>query len=99
MSVELDTEEKKRLVELLEVLATNEGLTPSNIAEVRFFRANNPIPRAPVVYDPSIIIVGQGRKRGYFGEQIITYDSDNFLVLSVPLPFECATEASPEEPF
>jgi AraC-like DNA-binding protein len=50
------------------------------------------------VYDPGIIIIGQGRKRGYLGDQVYTYDAHNYLVLSVPLPLECETEASPEEP-
>jgi AraC-like DNA-binding protein len=29
---------------------------------------------------------------------VFTYDAHNYLVLSVPLPFECETEASPKEP-
>ena len=44
------------------------------------------------------MIVGQGRKRGYLGDRVFTYDAHNYLVLSVPLPFECETEASPELP-
>ncbi|MEI9972484.1 MAG: AraC family transcriptional regulator [Ignavibacteriota bacterium] len=51
-----------------------------------------------MLYDPSIVIVGQGRKRGYLGDRIFTYDPHNYLVLSVPLPFECETEASPQGP-
>jgi hypothetical protein len=50
------------------------------------------------VYDPCIVIVGQGRKRGFLGDQVFTYDADNYLVLSVPLPFECETEATHQEP-
>ena len=61
-------------------------------------RASQPIRRMQVLYEPGIVIVGQGRKRGYLGDQVFTYDAHNYLVLSVPLPFECETEASPEEP-
>jgi hypothetical protein len=53
----------------------------------------------PVVYEPSIVIVGQGKKIGYLGDQVFTYDPFNYLVLSVPLPFECETQTTPEEPF
>jgi AraC-like DNA-binding protein len=53
----------------------------------------------PVVYEPSIVIVGQGKKIGYLGDQVYTYDPFNYLVLSVPLPFECETLATPEEPY
>jgi AraC-like DNA-binding protein len=51
-----------------------------------------------VLYEPGIVIVGQGRKRGYLGDRVFTYDAHNYLVLSVPLPFECETEASPQRP-
>jgi AraC-like DNA-binding protein len=78
---------KERLAELLRSLAIDEGFTPSNLTEVQFFRAN-----------PCIVIVGQGRKKGYLGDHVFIYDPYNYLVLSVPLPFECETEASPEEP-
>ena len=61
-------------------------------------RVSQPLPRMPVLYEPGIVIVGQGRKRGYLGDQVYTYDAGNYLVLSVPLPFECETEASPEKP-
>ena len=52
----------------------------------------------PVVYQPKILVVGQGRKRAYLGGEVYRYDAYNYLVLSVPMPAECETEASPEEP-
>jgi AraC-like DNA-binding protein len=45
-----------------------------------------------------IYIVGQGRKIGYLGDDVIRYDPDNYLVLSVPLPLQCEWMASPDEP-
>jgi AraC-like DNA-binding protein len=90
---------KKRMVKLLESLATSEVYTPSLLEGVVFIRMNKPNPRTPVTYDPSIIIVAQGQKKGYQGDQVFTYNAYNYLVLSVPLPFECETEeASPEKP-
>lgn len=44
------------------------------------------------------MIVAQGRKLGYLGDEVYTYDPYNYLVLSVPLPLECETVASPQEP-
>ncbi len=32
------------------------------------------------------MIVGQGRKRGYLGGEVYTYDANNYLVLSVAAP-------------
>lgn len=68
------------------------------VDSVEVFRASAPSPRAPIVYLPRILIVGQGRKRAFLGGETFVYDPNNYLVLSVPLPAECETEASPEEP-
>ncbi|TDN63584.1 AraC family transcriptional regulator [Paraburkholderia sp. BL10I2N1] len=89
---------QKRMVELLGTLAPAEGYTQSCLDGVRFMRSNRPIPRTPVLYEPSIVIVCQGRKRGYLGDEVFVYDAQQFLVLSVPLPFESETDASEEEP-
>lgn len=99
MMDEVVTSGKGKLVNLLGALAKDEGLSPSNLTGVQFIRSNRSFPRKPVVYEPSIVIVGQGRKAGYLGEQVYIYDPFNYLVLSVPLPFECETQASPEEPY
>ena len=95
---EVETVRQKRIAELLKTLAINEGITESLVEGVTLFRVSNPQPRYPVMYDPRVIIIGQGRKRGYVGDQVYTYDAHNYLVLSIPLPFECEVEASPEEP-
>lgn len=88
----------QRMTALLRSLAVREGIHPTTLDGVKFMRASQPIPRMPVLYEPGIVIVGQGRKRGYLGDQVYTYDAHNYLVLSVPLPFECETEASRDEP-
>jgi len=87
-----------RLVELLSQLAAREGFSDSMLEGVRFMRSTQRIPRRPVVYEPGIVIIAQGRKRGYLGGRIYTYDAKNYLVLSVPLPFECETEGTPDKP-
>ena len=87
-----------RLTALLGSLASREGVQPTLLDGVNLMRVSQPLPRMPVLYEPGIVIVGQGRKRGYLGDQVYTYDAGNYLVLSVPLPFECETEASPEKP-
>ena len=87
-----------RLTALLKSLTSREGIQPTLLDGVNLMRVSQPLPRMPVLYEPGIVIVGQGRKRGYLGNQVYTYDAGNYLVLSVPLPFECETEASPEKP-
>ncbi|WGS53467.1 AraC family transcriptional regulator [Paraburkholderia sp. D15] len=90
---------EQRVVELFDLLAPKPGITRSTVDGVSLMRANSPMPRMPVMYEPSIVIVCQGRKRGYLGDQVYQYDAQQYLVLSVPLPFECETEASEQTPF
>lgn len=90
--------QRERVAELLGMLAVTEGVSPSRLDGVRLVRASRSKLRVPIVYEPSIIIVGQGRKRVYLGDQCYIYDPYNYLVLSVPLPLECETEATPEKP-
>lgn len=87
-----------RLAEILSGLAHGQGFSASRLPGVRFMRSVQYVPRSPIAYSPSIVIVAQGRKHGHLGTQAFTYDPTNYLVLSVPLPFECETEGSPEEP-
>ncbi len=78
--------------------AIDNGLFESRIQGVGLFQETNPMPRKPMVYDPGICIVVQGRKIGHLGGRKFQYDANNYLVTSVTMPFECETFASPEEP-
>ncbi|WP_186131515.1 AraC family transcriptional regulator [Burkholderia gladioli] len=87
-----------RIVELIGRLAPNEGYTASLLPGVSFMRSNRSLGRTPVLYEPSIVLVCQGCKRGFLGDEVFLYDANHYLVLSVPLPFSTETEASPEAP-
>ena len=89
---------RTRLAELLDRLAVREGTTETTVPGVVLTRTSTPGPRCQVIYEPMILIMGQGRKTGYLGDEVIRYDADNYLVLSVPVPLECEFYASPEEP-
>ncbi len=89
---------RTRLADLLNEVAVNEGTNRTLVEGVEVTRRSQSSPRTPVVYRPNIVVVGQGRKRGYLGDEVYQYDPFNYLVLSVPLPAECEWEASPEEP-
>jgi len=90
--------EKQRLTRMLSELVTKEGYNPSALDAVRLMRAASCCSRAPVVYDPSIVIIAQGRKTAFLGGKTYAYDAHNYLVLPVPMPFECTTEATPGKP-
>jgi AraC-like DNA-binding protein len=90
---------RRRMVELLGELATLDGTRESLLDGVRLMRASCAVQRIPVMYEPSIVIVAQGRKRGYLGDQRFEYDARHYLTLTVPLPFECETEMGEDGPF
>ncbi|WP_249278597.1 AraC family transcriptional regulator [Bordetella genomosp. 2] len=87
-----------RMIALLKDLAPAEGYTQSLLDGVTFMRSNHPLSCTQALYEPSIVIVVQGRKRGFHGGAMYVYDAQHYLVLSVPLPFSIETEASPAEP-
>ncbi|WP_435017576.1 AraC family transcriptional regulator N-terminal domain-containing protein [Tundrisphaera sp. TA3] len=92
------TENRLRLARLLGEVAVREGMHPTSVEGVQVVRRSAPIARAPMVYHPNIVIVGQGRKRAYVGDRVYEYDAFNYLVSSIPIPAECEADASPEEP-
>ncbi len=89
---------RQRMVARLSTLAPDEGYNLTALPDVRFLRSNRPLKATPVLYDPGIVIVCQGRKRGYFGEQVYVYDDQHYLAVAVPVPFAMETDASAEEP-
>ncbi len=89
---------RARLVELIESLTLQDGEHRTRVEGVVLWRMSVPIPRHPVAYQPRIVIVAQGRKRGYLGGEMYCYDPFQYLVVAVPLPFECETEATTDEP-
>jgi AraC-like DNA-binding protein len=86
------------LARLLDELAAHEGANQTLVEGVQVHRLSKATPRSPVVYQPRIYVVGQGRKRGYLGDKVYRYDPFNYLALAVPLPAESETLATPEEP-
>ncbi|WP_111494168.1 AraC family transcriptional regulator [Marinobacter bohaiensis] len=88
----------RRMASLLESMAPREGYNLTALPDVRFLRSNRPLNRTPVLYDPGIVIVCQGRKRGYWGDKTYVYDAQHYLAVSIPVPFTMETDASAEKP-
>src|SRR3984957_20734211 len=89
---------QSRMVALLSALAPKEGYNLTVVPEVRPLRSDRRLSRTPVLYDPGIVIVCQGRKRGYFGDRVYVYDEQHYLAVAVPVPFTMETDATPERP-
>lgn len=76
----------------------DEPVSTPPASRVRLMRAEQAYPRSPVFYEPRICILAQGQKIGFLGGETYRYDAERYLVMSVPLPFECETHASAAEP-
>ena len=86
------------MVSLLGALAPHEGYNLTALPDVRILRSDRALSRTPVLYDPGIVIVCQGHKRGYFGNQVYLYDEQHYLAVAVPVPFTMETDATPKRP-
>lgn len=87
------------IAKLMDGLAASEGLNNTGLKGVRIYRSTTGTPRSPLLYEQGVIIVGQGSKRVYVGDKTYDYDSDHYLVLSVPIPAECEASATRQSPF
>ena len=69
-----------------------------SIPGIHLLYGTTPRERSPVMYEPGIIFLFSGHKTGYLNGRVFHYDANEYLLLTVPLPFECETRATPEEP-
>jgi AraC-like DNA-binding protein len=88
----------QQLTEKIKKLKDNENYLDTLLPDVRLLYGTQPYARTPVMYQPGIIFLFSGHKIGYINERVFRYDPNEYLLLTVPLPFECetfATEAVP----
>lgn len=80
---------EKKIITLFTGIMPDETFFTTSIKGLSLFRVEKSFPRTPYSYNSEIIIMGQGEKHVYLGNDIYTYDSSRYLVLPVPLPAEC----------
>ena len=81
-----------RLIGSAEKLATA-------IPRLTLHQRTAPTAACPVTYEPSVIVVPQGRKQVQIGSGVLTYDSSRYLLTSVDLPTVArVVEASDQAP-
>lgn len=90
-----------QLAERVMALMPEPGILATDVPNMSLVRSDEAMPeRSPIMYEPCIYIVVQGRKKAHLGEECYIYDALNYLVLSVPLPLECQIfEASKAQPY
>lgn len=83
-----------------QALTTVEGVNATSVPGVYLLRASSPTLPLPALYEPSLCVVVQGRKRAVLKQEVYIYDPFNYLVVSVTLPV-CGQilDATPEHPY
>lgn len=86
------------LTEKIKQLKNNEEKLTALLPDIRLLYGTQPGTRTPVMYQPGIVFLFSGHKIGHINERVFRYDANEYLLLTVPLPFECETFATPEVP-
>lgn len=88
------------LVDLIGRHAPGDGTFTCPLPGVKLIRASAPTLPMPVIYEPTVCIVAQGRKQAALGRTRYIYDPARFLTASVDLPvMGSVIEASEAKPY
>ncbi len=88
------------LTDILSRHAPEDGTHRSALPGVTLLRSSTPTMPMPVIYEPTLCIIAQGRKRAMLGATAFVYDPASYLIASVDLPvMGSVIEASAEHPY
>ena len=74
-------EKMEAFVALLDKHAPQEGLNVTNIPGVGMFRQTDTPDKCSLVYEPSIVILGKGKKQCFVNGRKYDYSAGNYLTL------------------
>jgi AraC-like DNA-binding protein len=77
-----------------------DSIEPCALKRVKLIRSSSLSNSMPVIYEPALCLVAQGRKRVVLGEVAYVYDPSQYVLVTVDLPLlGSILEASEERPF
>jgi hypothetical protein len=77
---------RQRLAARILALTADTEVLPTAIPHVTLFRRPGPVAPQAVVYEPSLAIIAQGKKRTLVGNETYIHDDAHFLLTSIDLP-------------
>ncbi|MDD8059007.1 AraC family transcriptional regulator [Shewanella metallivivens] len=90
---------KQKIKQLVEQRITADGMVDTAIKGVSLFKITQAMPCAPALYEPTVVVILNGRKEAILDGHRYIYDNSQYMCCTVSLPVEAGTpEASPEEP-
>ncbi len=88
------------LTQVIDRYTPDEGTYKTPLDGLNLYSAQQPMPRTPLCYVPTICVVAQAGKRIYVGERYYDYDPHNYLINAVAMPVEAEIrDASTEYPY
>ncbi|WP_295483208.1 AraC family transcriptional regulator [uncultured Pseudomonas sp.] len=92
--------QRHTLIDILRRHAPSNGFHSTPLAGVTLVRSDTPTVPMPVVYQPTLCYIVQGRKQVSIGATTYVYDAANYLVASVDMPvMGSVIEASEAQPY
>ncbi len=80
--------------------APHDGTFETQLPGLKLIRCSETTLPMPVVYEPTLCLVAQGRKQAVLGQTSFVYDPSSYLVASVDLPvMGSVIEASKDKPY
>ena len=87
------------LRQLIERRMPENGLVQTGVRGVQLFRATDPLPCIPAVYEPCVIAIVSGAKEAVFDGRRHVYDHRDYLICPLSMPVEAGTPtAAPDNP-
>lgn len=82
----------------IDMLIPDEGNISNIVEGVDIFKLTHSQERMKQCYEKGIIFILQGKKEINYEGTVLTYDHNNYLILSVPAPVECKVFATKDKP-
>lgn len=88
------------LTRFIDTHGGGEGVLPTSFAGLTLFRATDTVSPSHTLYKPCLCVVAQGAKQVSFGKEVLAYDEQQCLIVSIDLPVVGrVTRASPAVPY
>lgn len=89
-----------RLVQYIEEYAPTDGIHPCLVKDFGVIRMSATHAKAHTCYEPILLVVGQGEKYCYVGEEKYNYSAGHILTMFLPMPVQTEiVHATPDKPF
>lgn len=90
--------ELERICKLIDTLIPEEGTIKDIVEGVDIFKIAQSQEKMKICYEKGIVFIFQGKKEINLEDSILTYDHNNYLILSLPAPVECRVFATNDKP-